>query len=204
MPFVKKGEAPPVAFALDRVSPVTQARSTFVTSSRGLLREQGLFARYVDHLARADRHTLESLVPGLWVPIDLLHRHYLACDAVGMTSEEKLRMGKGIFRRVHEPVFAVGLRLAGAMGANPWTLAKQSLRMWPRAFVGGGIFIAELGPKEGRFEVLGLPFSELSYVKLGWRGILTGAVELFSQRVYVSELTRLCTPTRMAYRVSWV
>jgi hypothetical protein len=104
---------------------------------------------------------------------------------------------------MHKPVFDVALRLAGALGVTPWTLAEQAVKMYGRAYNAGALLVEQLGPKEGRFEVLGFPCADLRYCRNAWRGIVLGATEMFSTRAYVNEVPARNGPYRLSYRVSW-
>ncbi len=171
-------------------------------SSRSMAREMGIFDRYEAELSKEDRTEMDALVPG-WVPVSLIHAHYMALDRLALPLETQLTLGRGLSNRMHKPLFDVALRLAGAMGVTPWTLAEQAVKMFPRAYDGGALLIQQLGPKEARFEVLGFPLAEITYCRNAWRGIALGATELFASRAFVNETPSLCGPTRLGYRISW-
>jgi hypothetical protein len=203
VPFVPIGQPLPEGFSRDRIPVATRVRSTIIMSSRLMVREFGFFERYEAELSPADRLTLDALVVD-WVPVAILRAHYSALDRLGLPVETQLRLGQGLSNRMHKPVFDVALRLAGALGVTPWTLAEQAVKMYGRAYDGGALLVQQLGPKEARFEVLGFPCADLDYCKNAWRGIVLGATEMFSTRAYVHELRAQGGPNRLAYRVSWV
>jgi hypothetical protein len=178
-------------------------RTSMIASSRQSLRELGLYERYLAALSAADRALIDGVVVGTWCPISVIYTHYEACDRMGLTVAETLEMGRSLSNRMHKPVFAVGVRLAGAAGMTPWHLAKQGEKMWPRMYDGGAFTTTLLGPKEGRIEIMGFPPAVIPYSRIAWRGVILGATELFSTRAYVNEIPRACTSTNLAYRVSW-
>lgn len=181
----------------------TAVRSSMILSSRQTLRDLGFYDRYLACLTPAERAMIDDLVGGVWVPVAVIHAHYLACDRIGLSIAEQLEMGRGLSSRMHKPVFAVGVRLAGAAGVTPWHLARQAQKMWPRMYEGGAFTFAQLGPKEGRVDILGFPPAAIGYCRVAWRGVILGGTELFSTRAYVNEIAASCTATRLAYRVSW-
>ena len=168
-----------------------------------MLRERGWFERYDAELTPDDRSTMDTLVPGVWVPIALIRAHYIAIDRIGLTVAEQLEMGHGLSERMHKPVLAVGVRLANAAGVTPWTLASQATKMWPRAYDGGAFLFDALGPKEARVVIAGFPCADLRYCRIAWRGILLGGTELFSRRAYVNDIPSQMTALNLAYRISW-
>ncbi|HEY2510679.1 MAG TPA: hypothetical protein VGI39_07480 [Polyangiaceae bacterium] len=202
MPFVRSGDRLPTDFSRVRVPVASRVRSSFLLSSRAMLREIGVYDRYVTLLTPEDRQALDAVVPG-WMPVSLIRRHYQACDALSLAQEQMLYLGKCLYRRMHEPVFGIAVRLAGELGVTPWTLAEQAVRMWHRAFDGGDILVEQLGPKEARFELLGFPYVDIPYCRVAWRGILLGGTELFSRRAYVNESERRGGPNTIVYRLSW-
>lgn len=167
-----------------------------------MLREIGVYDRYEALLTSDDRQALDAVVPG-WMSVSLIRRHYFACDALSLPLDQLLFLGKSLYRRMHEPVFGIAVRLAGELGVTPWTLAAQAVRMWHRAFDGGDILIEQLGPKEARFELLGFPYADIPYCRVAWRGILLGATELFSRRAFANESERRGGPNTIVYRLSW-
>jgi hypothetical protein len=201
VPFVRTGERIPATFSRATVPLATRVRSTFLLSSRAMLKEIGEYDRYLARLAPDDRTALDEVVQG-WIPVPLIRRHYVACDEMGLSHEQMLGLGRGLYRRMHEPIFGVAVRLAGGLGVTPWTLAEQAVRMWHRSFEGGDVLVEQLGPKEARFELLGFPYADIPYCRAGWQGILLGATELFSRRAYVRE-RRSSVANGLMFRLSW-
>ncbi len=202
MPFIPLGQSLPEGFSRDRVSVATRVRSTIIMSSRLMVREFGFFERYEAELSPADRLTLDALVVD-WVPVALLRAHYSALNRLGLPVDTQLELGQGLSNRMHKPVFDVALRLAGALGVTPWTLAEQAVKMYGRAYDGGALLVQQLGPKDARFEVLGFPCADVDYCKNAWRGIVLGATEMFATRAYVHAVPAMSGPNRLSYRVSW-
>jgi hypothetical protein len=196
--------APAITESARAPVPLARAvRTSMIASSRQSLRERGLYERYLECLTPTERTLIDEVVVGTWCPISIIYTHYTACDRLGLTVAEALEMGRSLSNKMHKPVFAVGVRLAGAAGMTPWHLAKQAEKMWPRMYEGGSLMTTLLGPKEGRIEILGFPPAAIPYSRIAWRGVILGATELFSRRAYVNEIPAACTAVNLAYRVSW-
>jgi hypothetical protein len=65
------------------------------------------------------------------------------------------------------------------------------------------VAVVKLGPKEARVELVGLPLLAIPYFCHGYRGVFAAAVELFCERVYVSDAHAGDEP-RATFRLSWV
>ena len=80
----------------ERVKPVTEWRSTWITSSFQALRERDLFKRYVEALPASHRESLPLTVTGIWVPVRTARVHYEACDRLGLTYTEARDLGLAV------------------------------------------------------------------------------------------------------------
>jgi hypothetical protein len=101
-------------------------------------------------------------------------------------------------------MLGLAFRLAKGVGVDPWTLLPRLPEMWSRIWIGGGVSIIKLGPKEARIEIAGWACARTAYCRVAMRGILSALVELFCQKSYAKELSALCTPMTLGYRLSWV
>jgi hypothetical protein len=52
-------------------------------------------------------------------------------------------------------------------------------------------------------EIVQWPLARIDYNRISLRGILLGLVRPFCTKVYITEVTALCTPTTVAYRIAW-
>jgi hypothetical protein len=165
------------------LGPVTSVRSTLITSSLTSLRIRGLFERY-DAL-KTSRHRLEllNLVAGEWLPLDVTEAHYQACDALGLSEDEQIAIGKDVSRRLHETFLSLVVKAARGVGITPWTLLARCNTMQARITIGGGIRVTKLGPKAARIELAGVPHMNFPYVRYGLLGVYTAAVELLGSNV---------------------
>jgi hypothetical protein len=196
---------PIVPLPADRsaVSRATHLRSTIISSSIAALRELGFYEAYVAQLDAQARDEVLSIVPGVWVPMALGFVHYTACDRLRLPVSDLLALGSHAGERVMRSPLSVAMTLAKESGVTPWTMFAQSQRLWERSFQGSAIGVFKLGPKEARAEIVGWPLARIEYNRVSVRGILAGLAQPFCTRVYVSEVTPLCTTSTCGYRVAW-
>ena len=75
--------APPSALGL-----VTQVRSTLIATSIQSLRTRGLLGRYTKLLQGPHKETVLTAVAGSWLPVEVAHAHYAACEALHLDSAQ--------------------------------------------------------------------------------------------------------------------
>jgi hypothetical protein len=188
----------------EQVPTATEMRSTWMSTSVQTLRARGHYDAYMKKLPEPHRDTIQSIVAGLWLPMDVVLAHYAACDALDLLDSEIIDMGRESSQRAHNAIFAVMVRVARGAGVTPWTSITHAQKLWQRTMSGGGgVTIVKLGPKEARFEMAGFPPARFRYVRIAVRGIAQGVVELFARTAFVRELPSICNDTTLAYRISW-
>jgi hypothetical protein len=181
----------------------TQFRSTWLTSSLRALREHRRFDEYMALLPPHHRPAVTDSVAGVWLPIEVAMAHYDACDALHFSPAELFAIGREVHTTAQASVLGTLTKLAVGAGATPWTAMGQYQRLWDRVWVGGGVGVFKLGPKEARVEIVGWPCSRYTYIRHAMRGVMAGMLELFCTKAYVSEVPRLCTSTTLAFRCAW-
>jgi hypothetical protein len=186
-----------------KIADVSQFRGTWITSSVRALKNRGFFDAYIAHVAEEDRDRILYCTAGSWVPVDLVVRHYAACDALALPTETLLELGMEVTERVHGSSVALGRSLASASGVTPWTILGRLDKLWTRAVLGGGVAVAKTGPKDGRVEIVGFPVSRFRYNRLATRGIIRGLIGLFCTSAWVHEVPAMCTATTLGFRVQW-
>jgi hypothetical protein len=187
-----------------QVPPVTQFRSTWLIASVAELRNRGLFERYLPGLKPEYHDAVTSSVAGVWLPVDVAVAHYEACERLDLPHEEQLAIGRSVTELVHKTSYSLAIRLVKEAGVTPWACLAQQRRLWRRVWQGGDVAVFKLGPKEARIEVVGWPCARVPYCRRALRGLLIGQSELFCKKAYATEIPRLCTPTSLSYRISWV
>jgi hypothetical protein len=185
------------------VPPVTEFRSAWLHSSLRSLRTHGLFERYAAFLPAQHRdRVLESPI-GVWLPSEVAVIHYASCEKLGLDVPTQIAIGAEVAQRVHNTILSIAVKLAHQAGATPWTVLGQFGRLWAHIWVGGGVAVSKLGPKEARLEAVGWPCSRFAYCKNGVLGVTEGLIQLFCSKVYVREVPKLCTSSSLGYRVAW-
>jgi hypothetical protein len=135
--------------------------------------------------------------------MDLAVAHYEACERLGLTLEEQVRIGAAVSDRVHGS-FLMLLRAARKVGASPWTALSRTAHMYDRMFRGGGgVGVRKLGPKEARMDLVGVPALDVPYFRHALRGVVEAGASLFCTRCYVRELRRPLAASA-SLRISWV
>lgn len=190
-----------------KVAPVTQIRSTLITSSIQTLRSKGLLEDYLRILPKDLHSTVLDAVAGSWMPAEIGMAHYGAADALGLTALEQFEIGREVSKRTQNTVLGVLARTARHVGAvTPWKGLEHFQKMWDRLLVGGSGAVYRIGPKEAHVEAHGNPMVRWPYYRNGWRGMFTCAGELFCEKIYVTEIT---PPSRVGrelfvMRIMWV
>lgn len=185
------------------VPPTTEFRSTWLSSSLRSIRERKLLESYLSHLPAEYHEPVLSTVVGVWLPSEIAVAHYEACDRLGLTEQEQVAIGADVGRHALGTVLSVAVSLAKGAGVTPWTILTRLPSVWQRIWIGGGVAIIKVGPKDARAEIGGWPCARVPYTRVALRGVISGLVGLFSEKAYVRELRPLCTQMTLAYRVSW-
>lgn len=186
-----------------RVPMATQFRSTWLSSSLRSLRERELLDTYLGHLPPRYHESVLAPVAGLWLPIEVAVAHYKACDALALSSVDVLAIGREATNRVHGTILSTFVRLARNAGITPWMALPRMQELWARIWMGGGVSVIKLGPKEARIEIAGWPCAASPYCRIALRGVLPGIVDLFCMKSYARDLPKLATETTLGYVLSW-
>lgn len=195
----------PLPAPRNRVPNATHFRSTWITASQGTLKARGLRERYEAQIAPEHRDVLLNIIAGEWLPMDIAHAHYSACDRLRLPADELLEIGIEATKKASKTHIAFVVRMAQGMGVTPWTLLSQTPRIWTRTFRGGGaIGVARLGPKDARLEIVGFPVAGLRYLRVTMRTIVGSMLERFCERAYAKDIPAMCDERVLAMRLSWV
>ncbi len=81
-------------------------------------------------------------VSGLTTEIALAH--YRACDALRLSVEDQIGMGRDVSRRTHETFLGLLVKMARGVGVTPWVVFPKINSLYMRIFRGGGIQITRL------------------------------------------------------------
>jgi hypothetical protein len=192
-----------VEFSTSRETPASHARSTLITTSIQAIRARGRFEVYEKSLPPELREAILSVVPGVWLEIDLAMAHYAACDGLGLSAQEQFAIGAEVGGRVQGTMLGMIARTAKDMGLTPWTPLGQCDRLYERLFQGGSIKLTKLGPKDARMEIVNNRLFAFAYFRNGFRGLVCAGAELGCRKAYAHELPRMGSETALALRISW-
>jgi hypothetical protein len=181
----------------------SQFRSTWLSSSLRALRERNLIDRYEQLLPPVHREAILGAVVGVWLPIEVALAHYRACDALELSTMDLVSIGREAAHHVHGTILGTFVRLAKGAGVTPWTVLVRLHDLWNRIWIGGGVSVIKLGPKEARVEIVAWPVAESRYCRTAMRGVVTSIVDMFCERSYANEVTKFWTPSSIAFRLSW-
>jgi hypothetical protein len=68
--------------------PVTAVRNVLLQTSLDELKAKGHYDRYVQLIAPEMLEQIQTFLAPGWVPIEIAHAHYAACERLGLTSEQ--------------------------------------------------------------------------------------------------------------------
>lgn len=198
-------EQPSGSSTRDAVKPVTHVRSTIIISSQNVLREEGLFERYLEQLAPDQRTELVQLGAPTWLPISYGMAHYGACDALGMSEHNVVNRAARLSMQRDGTFLGVAANIARGVGLSPWTMANHIPRIWSRGFVGGAIVCNKVAPKEMKLEIESWECARIPYCRWAIRGLALGLVRLLATEASAKELPRKAgKPADLAIQISWV
>lgn len=187
------------------LQPISAIRSTLLTSSLASLRSRGLLPRYEAAQQSPHRETILRCVAGEWLPLDVGFAHYRACDALGLSPELQVEIGKDVSRRIHDTFLSTVAKLARGAGVTPWLLLSKGNTLQSRLYRGGGMRIVRLGHRSARVELAKHGLLELPYYRNAVVGVYTAGVELLggnvTSRIMKAESS---DPGRMlVLRIDW-
>lgn len=176
-PEARAGEAVVLAFP-ESVTPATEYRTTWVVSSLEGLRALGHFDRYLGVL-QAHHDEILNCVAGGWLPISVVRAHYEACEALGLSAEDRAsiaRAGGNVRRAWHASVVAATQR----EDADIWEILKQLHKIWQRGANGGACAVYKLGDKRARVEYIACELFDIPY----FRGVSAAVLQLLTEHLH--------------------
>jgi hypothetical protein len=204
MPYYREEELVPFPPTLADEPQATHCRGTLVLASRRTLQSSGHFDAYRAHLAPHVETAIASSVAGVWLPVEIGVAHYRACDLLALPEQEQLSLGAAVVHELQRTFIGTALRAAGrGIGVSPLVGLRQFFGVYARTIKGGGGRLLRIGPKDARVEFVGLPFADIRYFRVAYRGFIQAGCEFFAQRAIAAELDTYRSPTKVAYRVAW-
>jgi hypothetical protein len=179
------GLAPPAEECIVTLPPprhpiavATGFRSAWIVSSRESLRAAGLEDRYLENLRQHRDEVLSCAAHG-WLPMRVARSHYLACDAIGLTSQEVVavvRGPQGHKRKSWHTNLVLG---AGPPNGTLWESLSRLDRMWLSSANGGALTVFRVGARQARIECLGCELFDIGYFRQAMRAVFLTMLEQF-------------------------
>jgi len=196
---VKRGV--PLRYQANEIPPVTQVRSTLVSSSIRAITSAGRLAEYEKLLPPQLHAAVVGTIAGSWLGIDVAIAHYRVMDALVVDVRDQLSVGETVGSTVRSYLFGTS-RTAPVAGATPWTILPHTRRTWDRLYVGGDVSIEETGPQEFVRTIYGLPLCEIPYFRNASRGTMQSVISRWCTKCEVTETS--WTSTTLQWRISWM
>jgi hypothetical protein len=194
----------PLPSGRNGVLPATSFRTTWLASSLTALRERQMMDAYLAQLPREHHDIILGNVVGQWAPIEVARQHYAACDKLALSPGDLEQIGMSVTRRVHGSALSTVLTLAKQSGVTPWTACAQLNRLWSRIWLGGGVCVYKLGPKDAVIEITSWPLAKIAYLRNTMPSVVRAMIELFCRRAYCTLYGSLCTGHSLGVHASWV
>jgi hypothetical protein len=182
---------------------VDAMRGTIIVSTFRWLRERDLEQRYREALEPSARTTLFEASAMDWIPMSFGLAHYAALDAMSLSHELCIALGGDVSHAINGAFLNTVARLAGNLGASPFTPLARAAKVYARNFRGGAIAVFRVAPNEARFEVRGAPMARSRVHCDTIEGSLLDGCAPFASTAKVSEITASKSPTSYAYRIRW-
>lgn len=180
-----------------------RVRSTLLVASYKMVRAMGRDDDYRLALAPEYHATILSAVAGTWVAVDVVLAHYRACEALGLSADAQVEVGRTVGRQVRGTLAGTLVHMSKQVGVAPWTVLPTLPRFWSRVFDGGAILDWRLGPKEVRIDAVKMPLFDFDYFRNACRGQVMGLMDLFCTRSYVTARGTSFQPGTYSVRVQW-
>jgi hypothetical protein len=192
----------PLRYPPSQVPPVTQVRSTLISSSVRAITDPALLALYKQSLPAHLHSTVLGAVAGSWLDINVAIDHYRAMDALGLDISDMISIGEKVGHAVRSYLIGAAGQVAPNDDMTPWLILPHTQRTWDRVYVGGDVSIEETGPKQFIRTIYGLPLCAIPYFRHASRGIMRSVVSRWCTKCEVAELG--ATPTTLQWQVSWL
>src|SRR5438309_95354 len=107
----------------ERLRPVERVRSTLITAGIANLRALGFLDEWSRGVDAEARDELLTSIAGTWLPVELAFKYYRGCDALNLTHEQGVSIGRSFAARVSGTVLHAVKHVASGIGVTPWTYA---------------------------------------------------------------------------------
>lgn len=179
-------------------------RNVLIQSSLAELKAHGLYDRYAQEMPHdmLEQLSVAALSPG-WIPVELAHRHYGACDALALDAAQFETIGKAVGDRVQSAVLIALAKKVREANYDLWLAVGPLQRMWPRVFQGGSAQVWKLGPKEMLIEERGYSLNCFDYYRRAHLAALTATYQALGSNTKVELMGYHPARDEMNVRVTW-
>jgi hypothetical protein len=195
-----------IVFPHDRTrGPVTAVRNVLLQTSLDELKGQGHYDRYVQMIAPEALEALQAhLAPG-WVPIEIAHAHYAACERLGLSNAQAGRLGRNIGDRVQQTLFVSRAKSARDPDFDLWKVTPSMHRIWARIYQGGSVQVTRLGPRELSLEQAGFVLNRYAYYREAQVRAIATAYTAVGTRFSRFEISRYDTERdELEFHMAWL
>ncbi len=182
---------------------VTAVRGFVFLSGQKWMAEHGLLERHQALLSPSLRARASAATATDWVPLDDALAIYAACDALELSIDEQIELGRTVSRANNGIVIRTMANLAGRMGVSPWAALRSVDRLWLRNNRGGGVAVYKVSERVARLEFWQVPLARSPFFVTSMRGAIAVGLEDFCERILVTDLPGLLTPESFALRLVW-
>ena len=184
---------------------VKYVRSTLISSSVQILRENNLFDRYLSQLPKKFHDAVLLTIAPTWLPVDVAMAHYGACDALNMSEVDLERIGESVSGRIMGTFLGTIVRSSRNVGATPLIPLKQYDRLWSRLMGGGSCIVKQTGLKDAIVQSHGVPMFEYRYFRVAYHGVVRGSLGMFAKKVLTRSVAGTGGNPHVVFTgVSWV
>jgi hypothetical protein len=183
--------------------PVDAVRGFVFLSGLKWMEKRGLIEKYMGLLPEANRARAQSMTAAEWIPLDVALIAYAACDALELSVQDQIDVGREVVLANNGVVLQTITKLIGHMGAPPWLALKHADRAWGRSNRGGAIAVYKLAEKQARLEFWQCPLARSPFFVTSMRGAIAVGLEPFCSRVNVVDLPEQATKDGFALRATW-
>ena len=186
------------------IKPSTAVRNVLIQSSLAQLKDEGFYDRYLKHIDPRTLLELESSFGPGWMPIALAHAHYQACDAMGLTQEEIMRIGQRIGRRLQETTLIHSAKRNPTADFDLWEASGALHRGYARTYQGGSCQVVKLGPKDKLVELRGFVLSRYRYYRMAQLYGMGAAYERLGVKLETQKIVAYNpTADEVTFRFTW-
>jgi len=182
--------------------PVDAVRGFVFLSGLRWMEKQGIADRFRKILDADVETELVTLTTSQWVPLDISLKAYAACDALGLSMDEQIDLGRAVSRANNGVVIETLTRLIGKV-VSPWTALGHLDRVWQRSNRGGAVAVYKLGERMARLEFWQVPLAQSPFFVTSMRGAIAVGLEPFCEKLVISEIPEHTTKDFFALRVMW-